>query len=184
MKSKLGVLLISSAISSVGFSGSNNVCTNYPGVYICENGKIENIDGIYGSVILDNIEVSGVMKGNIGTIDIKKSKINQIKGNIGSFIADHSVFLGKIKGNIGTIQLKKSTLNEIDAHTSDVRFYNSTAEKITLSSAEKKIKINLNNKSMVNGDIYFAENFGVVCIDKSSELKGHVINGKVVRESC
>jgi hypothetical protein len=184
MKAKLGAFLISGAISSTGFSGTSDVCTNYPGVYICEQGAVDSIDGLYGSVVLKNVQVSGVVKGNFGAIDINKSKMNAIKGNMGSFIANQSTFSGNIEGNIGSLEFRKSTLNEINAHASNVSLYNSTAEKITLLSTEKKIKLNLCKKSMVYGDISFPEQAGEVCIDKSSALKGSVINGVVVKEPC
>lgn len=184
MKIKLVIFILSSVTSSLGFSSSTNICTNYPGVYICENGQVKNINGTYGSVLLENMEVSGVVNGSIGAINIKQSKINQIKGSIGSFMAANSTFLGKIEGNIGSVQFKKSILKEIDVHTSNVQINNSTVEKITISSLEKKITINISNKSIVNGDVCFLENFGTVCIDYSSELIGNVINGKIIRGSC
>jgi hypothetical protein len=184
MKYKVVILALLGFFSSGSFCGSNSVCTEYPGTLICENGKIEKIAGNYGSVNVENVEVSGVMKGNIGIINIEKSKINQIGGNIGGIEAANSTFIGKIEGNIGLIQFKSSSINEVDTHSPSIHLYNSQAEKIIASSTEKKIKVHLRNKSVVKGDIYFPENSGDVCIDKSSELKGKVINGKIFRGIC
>lgn len=183
MKFKWGVLLMSAVFSSAGFS-SSNVCTSSPGKYVCEDGKVESIDGLYGRVVLSNTEVTNSIRGTIGAISIEDSKINHVEGTIGAFRAYNSTFLDKIEGIIGVILLEKSTVKELAARNPTTILDESKVEKITLSSTEKKLKIILKNKSIVSGDIVFDENFGDVCIDPLSELKGKVINGQVIKGKC
>ena len=183
MKFKLGTLFITGFIASVGIAGSNPVCTAYPGSYICEEGQVDHISGFYGSVVLEKVAVSGTVKGSFGALSIEDSKLNQMNANIGSVVATHTAFSGMIEGNIAVLLLQSSILNEINACVASVHLNQSTSGKMTLSCTDK-MKVVLKNKSSVSGDIHFTKRAGIVCVDESSELKGHVINGALVQGSC
>lgn len=163
---------------------ADNSCKTYPGACICVNGSIKNIDGTYGSLILNDMHVEGSIQGIFGAVKIDKSKLNEINSTIGALLIENTDILNKIIGTIGTIQLKNCSLSEVDAQTQNVTLNNSELKSMTIYSTENKVTVHLKNYSSVNGDISFSKNLGKVCVDKTSQIKGNIVNGELMEGNC
>lgn len=182
MKIKSSAILLSAFLTVNSYA---NPCISMFGSCICENGSIENISGEYAGLMINYMNVTGVITGTHAGIDIESSTINQIQVDCAGLNISSSTVTGNIKGTIAGLMIENSQAKEINIKGKEVYIDQSSLDKLTINNSEQSAnpKVSLVQNSTINGDIVFKYNPGQVCIDSTSKLIGKVVNGEVIKEN-
>lgn len=181
---KIAALLISMLMLSVALSANANAPLQIDGYYNVSNVALTQPLVVNGSAKINGGSFEG---GKInGSLKLMNAKVSGPITINGSLQADHSIFLSTTKIN-GSLRSTNSTFeNNVTIASTKTLLDNTTTKNIFIQKSSngflfrnKTSKIYLNGKSVVNGNITFAQS-GIVYVAQGSKITGKVMNGKVI----
>lgn len=153
---------------------ANPTCSRTGAITVCGKGTLSNLH-VAGKASLDGTTVIG--KTEIaGMLDAKDVYLNALKVSGKATIYNSKIRgASKISGLLDTYHTKfyqKITISSDKTYLTD-----SYSRDIEVSRGGDKQILCLKNNTVVDGNIRFTTNRGMVVIDKSSKITGRVIGG-------
>ena len=168
MKNK-GIKLIVSVCALSACTFANTICQKASGELVCHSGEVSVIN------------TSGVFRAD-GTqikkkLSVKGQAIIKITGGIA--MATSSV-LGQANVN-GFLSVRDSKFNKvITVFGNFIQAEATKFEDMIINSSEQTARVNLQDKSIVNGNVIFKGKPGIVALASGAKVLGKIINGKQV----
>ena len=188
MKSKqlllTGILAVSMASASLA-----SVCrlivpvpqvgSTYNGPTICHEGTLSDVH-VNGPVHMKGTTITDLLSVN-GPAMVESAKIADVKINGPLMMLDSTLTGKQVKIN-GPLMAKKSMIKgDINIATKHIKLDQTSAKNIVVRAGHRRKStiVDLENHSVVSGDIIFKGKAGVVVLKTGSVVKGQVINGRV-----
>ena len=176
MKNK-GIKLIVSVCALSACTFANTICQKASGELVCHSGEVSviNTSGVFradGTQIKKKLSVKG-------QAIIKNAQINDMKITGGIAMATSSV-LGQANVN-GFLSVRDSKFNKvITVFGNFIQAEATKFEDMIINSSEQTARVNLQDKSIVNGNVIFKGKPGIVALASGAKVLGKIINGKQV----
>jgi hypothetical protein len=157
-------------------SFANRTCDRTGAITICGKGTLDHLHvagkaTLEGTTVLGKTEIAGMLKA-------KGSSFNNLKVS-GKVLIDNSQIKGKTKVS-GLLDAINSKFYQLLNISSDKTYLSETYTRdIQISRGGDTQVLCVQNNTVVDGNIRFISNHGVVVIDQSSKIKGRVTGGYI-----
>lgn len=179
-KNRLNIISLIFFCFGVTNTLANPVCSKTGALTVCGKGTLNDLHvagkaTLDGTTILGRTEIAGMLQANDTCLNILKVS--------GKTSLNNSLIKGKTKIS-GMLDASYAKFNEKITISSDRTYLTESYSKnIEISRGGKTQVLCLGNNTIVDGDIVFTSNHGVVVIDESSKIKGRVMGGYIKQNS-
>lgn len=165
-----------SLLITASVSNANSVCQRTGAITECGQGRITNLDvagkaSLHGTTVTGDTRIAGLLRAyqaDLNKLDIA-GKVDLINT--------------KVRGSArisGLLTACDSNIDQSLLISSDQTYLANTITKsIQIDAGGRDQFLYLANNSLVNGDVTFTTNHGVVVMDSTSKINGHVIGGYI-----
>lgn len=188
MKSKQ-LLLIGLLAASITGASLASVCrvivpvpqvgSTYNGPTTCHEGTLTEVH-VNGPVHMNGTTITDLLSVN-GPAIVQSAKIADVEIN-GPLLMRDSTLTGKQVRINGPLMAKKSVIKgDINIATQYMKLDQTLAKNIVVRDGRRRKStiVDLENHSVVSGDVIFKGKPGVVVLKTGSVVKGRVINGRI-----
>jgi hypothetical protein len=155
-------------------SFANPVCSRTGALTVCGEGTLDHLHvagkaSLDGTSILNTTEIAGVLNA-------KNAFFNKLKVS-GKATLTNSDVKGKVKIS-GLLKAKNTKFHQkIHISSDKIILDSSYSINIQVDKGGETQVLCLRNNTVIDGDVLFTSNRGIVVSDKSSKIKGHIYGG-------
>ena len=178
MKNKLDfkMMIINAAclLLLATYSYANPVCSRTGALTVCGEGTLDYLH-VAGKATLDGTKILNTTE-IAGMLNAKDAFFNTLKVS-GKATLDNSDVKGKVKIS-GLLRTKNTQFHQKIIISSDKIILDSShSMNIQVDKGGEIQVLCLRNNTVINGDVLFTSNRGIVVSDKSSKIIGHIYGG-------
>lgn len=163
---------------SVSFANTNFSKLGVNGSLNLANSIVEDEIIVNGAASLENVQARKVkVNGALYAYKIVISDSLQVSGGFdGDEVIDHGIL--KVKGGI---KCKNSSFNVVEIESDKCVLQHTQAKSISFKNVKHQQILQLENYTIVEGDVTFGSSEGIVKVDSTSKVLGKIVGGNLER---